>query len=387
MKQFPDRAIFDNARYFGGLMNALGTALLTRRSLRYELIFACLAIVLATGLRQLLDGVLPPGFPFLTFFPAVMLTLVFSSIRSGIAVAVICGLIAWFWFIAPRGEFGFAEGALLAIGFYVLITATDVLFISAAIWALEELAKARQRADTLAHARALMFSELQHRISNNLQTIAALLRLQSAQTKDEEARHAMNASQSRIHSISRLQRRLHSPDLQTIDAGEYLREILQDTLDVASAGGVTLSFQADGLELSNETALPLGLVASELMMNAIEHGAADGKDVRIAVTLTVAEKAEGGIRSAVLELHDNGPGLPPDFDLDAADSLGLAIARQFTTMLNGDLHIGNGPAGGTLARVRFAVEMPQGATPQPAAHGGRPDHQTAPEPQTELRMQ
>ncbi|WP_209425916.1 histidine kinase dimerization/phosphoacceptor domain -containing protein [Pararhodobacter sp. SW119] len=336
-------------------MNALSAALLTRRSLRHEIFFSLGAIVVATLLRQALDGVLPPGFPFLTFFPAVMLTLVFSSIRSGIVVAVVCGFISWFWFIAPSGQFSLSGGALLAIGFYVLITTTDILFITAAVWALEELTKSRERASNLAHARALMFSELQHRISNNLQTVAALLRLQSAQTKDEEARRAMNASQSRIRSISRLQRRLHSPDLQTLDAADYLREVLQDTLEVASEGKVAMNFTADHLELPNEAAIPLGLIAGELMMNAIEHGLANADSARVDVSLQVGATDEAGMTPAVLELRDSGPGLPPDFELDSADSLGLTISRQFAMVLNGDLDLSNGPNGGVVARLRFAV--------------------------------
>ncbi len=367
MQPIPTPTIFDNSRYFGWLMNGLSAALMTRRSLTFEVMFGALAVILATGLRFALDDVLPSGFPFLTFFPAVMLSLVFASIRCGISVAVVCGVIAWIWFIAPFGSFSITSGALLAIGFYVLITTTDVLFITAAVWALQELSLAREKANAVAQSRTLMFSELQHRVSNNLATVAALLRLQTSQTKDAGARRALSASQARITSISRLQRRLHSVDVQAVDAGEYLREVLQDTLEVAKeAAPVTLRFNAAPLRILNDAAVPLGLIASELMMNSMEHGAAqDGKAV-VDVTLKVDPTDEAGQIPATLEMRDNGRGLPDGFDLDASDSLGLTVARQFAKALDGELTLTRASGGGTLAKLHFTVPPCDASAPPEA---------------------
>ncbi|MBM3604772.1 MAG: histidine kinase [Alphaproteobacteria bacterium] len=340
------------------LMDALGRALTTPRSIRHEVVFSTLAIIISTGLRFALDDFLPRGFPFLTFFPAVTLTLVLSSIRSGLAVGTICGLIAWHFFIAPLDRSGSATGSVLAIAFYVLIIGTNVLFVTAASWALAERTRAQERATAMAHARSLMFSELQHRISNNLSTVAALLRLQSQQVADETAKHALIASQSRIRSISLLQRRLHSPQMQSLDAADYLREVLHDVIEVAGAGDVALSFQADSLPLPHDTAVPLGLIASELVMNAIEHGAAPGAENRIAVTLAVQDKPTAGRIPAVLRIMDNGPGLPGGFDLSASDSLGLTVAQQFAVALNGDLTLTNSSSGGAVATLRFSIDRP-----------------------------
>ncbi|WFE76806.1 sensor histidine kinase [Roseinatronobacter sp. S2] len=341
-------------------MNGLSAALMARRSVPFELAFGLVAVGVATGLRFVLDDVLPAGFPFVTFFPAVMLSLVFASIRCGIVVALVCGTIAWYWFIAPFGTFGLNSGGWLALGFYALITTTDVLFISAAVWALQELSLAREKAHAVAQSRSLMFSELQHRVSNNLATIAALLRLQTSQTKDIGARRALSASQARITSISRLQRRLHSVDVQSVDAGEYLREVLQDTVEVAKeTAPVALTFNAAPLRILNDAAVPLGLIASELMMNSMEHGAArDGKAV-VDVRLSVDPADEAGQIPATLEIRDNGPGLPEGFDLDASDSLGLTVARQFAKALDGELTLTLAAGGGTLARLRFSVPSPE----------------------------
>ncbi|WP_052650311.1 sensor histidine kinase [Paracoccus sp. PAMC 22219] len=338
------------------LMQGLGAALLAQRSLRYQVVFALSAIVLSTALRFALDDALPPGFPFLTFFPAVMLTLVFSSLRSGLVVGAVCGIVAWYFFIEPVRSLAVTPGAVVALVLYVLIIATDVVFITAAGRALEQRLSAEQRANALATSRSLMFSELQHRISNNLSTVAALLRLQSQQVADETARQALVASQTRIRSISLLQRRLHSPDLQTLDAAEYLREVLQDVVQVSGAGNVDLDFSADSLPLPHDTAVPLGLIASELVMNAIEHGAHDGCDTRIVVGLTVGARGSDGRIPAALRIADHGPGLPEGFDLAASDSLGLIVARQFAVALNGTLSLVRGNGGGTVARLDFLID-------------------------------
>lgn len=337
-------------------MNGLSAALMAQRSVRYQVIFGLCAVIIATTLRFGLDAVLPPGFPFLTFFPAVMLTLIFASIRCGIAVAFTCGMIAWVWLLEPVGQFGLSSGALLAICFYVLIVTTDVLFVTAAVWALRALNDSRERADGLAHSRSLMFSELQHRISNNLATVVALLRLQTAKTNDDGARRALAASQARIKSISRLQRRLHSVDMQTVDAADYLREVLHDTLGVAELEKpVDLSIQASKLIVPNDVAVPLGLIASELMMNSIEHGAGSQRKIAIQVTLRSEPDGHTGAVLASLEMEDNGPGLPEDFDLKQTDSLGLSVASQFAATLDGELTLRNSVAGGTLAMLRFSL--------------------------------
>lgn len=349
---------FAQSRLFRRVMDALSRALTTQRSLRHEIIFGTLAVAVATTLRFALDDLLPPGFPFLTFFPAIMLTLVLSSIRSGLAVALICGGIAWHFFIVPQDGSGATVGSALAIAFYTLIIATDVLFITAAAWALTERKTAQERATAMAHARGLMFSELQHRISNNLSTVAALLRLQSQHVADDTARQALVAAQTRIRSISLLQRRLHAPEMQALDAADYLREVLNDVIEVAGAGDVALSFQADPLPLPHDSAVPLGLIASELVMNAVEHGAAPGQQTRISVTLSAGDLPATGRRPAVLQIMDEGPGLPDGFNLAASESLGLTVAQQFAVALNGELKLLNRPNGGTLARLHFAVDPP-----------------------------
>ena len=167
-----------------GLFGRVIEMTLLKRSLWYEVIFSLCSFGLALYVRFVSDHILPPGFPFLTFFPAVLLTSAFASVRAGIVVAILSGLAARFFFIAPMESFSLTGASAVAMGFYTLVVLTEILLISAVKQALLRLRLAQQRSADLATSSALMFSELQHRVSNNLATVAALLRLQAGQTKD-----------------------------------------------------------------------------------------------------------------------------------------------------------------------------------------------------------
>ena len=88
-------------------------------------------------------------------------------------------------------------------------------------------------------------------------------------------------------------------------------------------------------------------------MNAVEHGAAPGQQTRISVTLNAGDPPATGRRPAVLQIMDEGPGLPDGFNLAASESLGLTVAQQFAVALNGELKLLNRPDRGTLARLHL----------------------------------
>lgn len=332
------------------LLTRLADLTLKKRALLFEVVFGAVVFGLALYIRFAADGVLPPGFPFLTFFPAVLLAAVFASLRTGIAVAVISGLAAWYFFVAPVYSFILTPASTTAMGFYALIVATELLLLAATNQALMRLRAAEKRSAALAQSRALMFSELQHRVSNNLAVVAALLRLQSGQTPDPKAKQALSDAQVRIDTISRLQRRLHSPDLQSVAVADFIRDMAEDTIRAAGAdAGVTLHFNLQAVQVPHDKAIPLGLIVSELLMNAVEHSLRTKAAGVITITLATA----ADLQTVTLEVQDAGQGLAGDFDITQTKSLGLTIARQFAVQLDGTLSLTTAPLGGTLARLRF----------------------------------
>lgn len=337
-----------------GVLARVTALTLAKRSLVYEIGFAVGAFALALYIRLLCDPILPPGFPFLTFFPAVLLTSVFASVRAGTGVAVVSGVAARYFFIAPVGSLALGGASAVAMGFYSLIVLTEILLIHAVKQTLLRLRAAQQRSADLATSRALMFSELQHRVSNNLGTVAALLRLQAAQTKDAEAKQVLSMAQVRIATISRLQRRLHSPNIQSVAVADFIRDMAADTVDAAGAGSnVSVQFELVPVQVVHEKAIPLGLIVSELLMNAVEHSAGQDTDA-VVITISLSQRPrEGGGDLVTLDVHDSGKGVPEGFDIETSKSLGISIARQFAMQLSGTLTLFNAPGGGATSRLQF----------------------------------
>jgi len=311
---------------------------------------AVAAFVAAFLLRYVLDGSLPPGFPFLTFFPAVILTTFFAGLWPGIAVGLVSGISAWYFFIAPQYTFSLGNTTVMALVFYVFIAATDIALVNLMHVALRDLGRERRRSADLAEQRKLMFQELQHRVSNNLATVAGLLTLQRRSVRDDAARKALEQAVARINLVGKMQRMLHDPNAQAVDFGQFLDEMTQN---MAQAAGVehaaVIVVDTVRVQITSAQAIPLGLIATELLANAFEHAFGAGNTGRLEVRL------HHDSHNATLEIVDTGRGLPPGFTLAQANSLGLNIARQFASQLAGTLTLDDRPGGGAIARLVFPL--------------------------------
>ncbi len=310
---------------------------------------AALAAALAVALRQQLDGDLPPGFPYLTFFPTVLIVTFFLGTVPGVAVAALCGLSAWYLFIPPRQSFALDGASVLTLGFYAFIVATEIVLIHLVRRAMRALEIERQANAILAEQRRLMFQELQHRVSNNLATVSGLMTLQRRMVTDDKAVAALDDSVRRIDVVARLMRHLHDPDGQSVDMARFLTDAGRDMLASGGASDrVGLTVRAEPLLVGPEVSVPLGLIATELVANTLEHGFPGARTGRITLLLATTEPGR-----AELRISDDGVGLPEGFDLTQTRSLGLSIARQFARQLGGTLDLTRRAEGGTEARLAF----------------------------------
>lgn len=295
--------------------------------------FAIVASALATWLRFEVDSALPPGFPYLTFFPAVIVTAFVFGLGPGILAATLSGLAAWFWFIPPYG-FGLVYNTAVALAFYVFIVTVDIALVHWMQRANRHLAAERRRANDLAATREMLFTELQHRVGNNLQMVASLLSLQKRGIGEPEAVRALDDAARRLATVGRIQRTLYSADGEQLDLGPYLGAILRDTVTASGRDDIATRFanHVGEVSLQPAAAIPAALVVAEAVSNAIEHGFARAGGT-IDITLTEDEKCY------VVKVEDDGAGLPPGFVFEHADTLGLRIARNLARSLGGNFDL------------------------------------------------
>jgi two-component sensor histidine kinase len=191
--------------------------------------------------------------------------------------------------------------------------------------------------------------EIHHRVKNNLQTVAALLRLQARRTPLPAARSALEEAVRRVGSIAIVHETLSQAFDETVDFDAVADRLRMMVTEVSSRGATVSSARAGSFGmLPDDMATPLAMVLTEILQNAVEHGFGD-QPGRIDLRATRV-----GSRLEVL-VEDDGVGLPASFDLDVT-GLGLSIVRTLVeSELEGSLRIGVRPGGGTCVRLDLPV--------------------------------
>jgi two-component sensor histidine kinase len=337
--QAPDEAVG------GGFARLLSALPLSRQ--RPLVGYAAAMLFSGAGLllRWLFEPLLPPGYPFVTFFPVVVATAFLFGLRAAVLAAVLCGFLSRWFFIAPHHSLALDHGAGMAMALYLFVVGVDIFLIELMQRAVRQLETERLYSRQLADHREILFRELQHRVGNNLQMVGALLSLQKRKLTDPEARAAIGDAAHRLALIGRIQRELYGAvdDQRGLDV--FLREITRDL--VASAGRDDITHEVEGGEglwLHPDDAIPVALIVAEVVANALEHGFA-GRERGI-IRLSIAQ----GPNELAIAIENDGHSLPEGFDPDAGGSLGLKLARNLAAGRQGSFHMSSGGLG-TIARV------------------------------------
>jgi two-component sensor histidine kinase len=292
-------------------------------------------VAVAWLLRMVADPLLPPGFPYVTFFPAVIVTSFLFGVRLGSISALLCGLLAWYFFIPPVHSMALTHGAGFALAFYVFVVATDLALVHWMQVANRQLARERETNRLLAETREMLFRELQHRVSNNLQVAAGLLMMQKRQLGDPDAQAALDEAGARLALIGQISRQIYDPSGAAQPLVPFLDELCRGVVDASGRSDVTLLVSGDRqLRLQPDAAVPTALIVAEAVANAIEHGLAGERAGRIEVD--VVRDPTGGLEVMV---RDDGHGLPANFQTDASTSLGLRIATMLARGQSGSFRL------------------------------------------------
>jgi two-component system, sensor histidine kinase PdtaS len=200
--------------------------------------------------------------------------------------------------------------------------------------------------------KSAMVREIHHRVKNNLQTIAMLLRLQMRGGREVSGREVLTATINRILSIAAVHEILSADGLTQVAIREMLERVVRTVTQTMAPPGFALDVRVTGedVTLPNQQATSLALVVNELLQNAMEHAFPGRQAGQVTITLMLSPDA---LR---LEVRDDGIGLPEGFSPDRSADLGLRIVR---TLVEGDLkgRLSLSNAGG----VRAVISMPRPA--------------------------
>jgi two-component system, sensor histidine kinase PdtaS len=225
----------------------------------------------------------------------------------------------------------------------ILLTAKDV---TDARRAEQTNAALLHEKDGLLRERAVMLQEMQHRIANSLQIIASVLLLKARAVESEETKRHLRDAHDRVVSIAAVQQHLQQ-NLGDVDVGPYLTKLCGSlgSSMIRESRPLDLEVRTDNAVVSAREAVSLGLVVTELVINALKHAFPDDRAGRIIVGYELAPWGW------TLSVADDGVGIPAQ---SANGGLGTTIVQALARQLDADVAVTRTSPGATIALIHRA---------------------------------
>lgn len=214
-------------------------------------------------------------------------------------------------------------------------------------------------------AKSTLVREIHHRVKNNLQVIASLLSMQASYTQHPDVLSAFSEAEGRLRAIARIHETLYaSTDLSAVEFSAYLQNLAREAVSLYSSSpdNIQVDIGANEMVLHIEQAIPLGLIANELIGNCLKHGLQNGIGrlrIRLRYVPDSFDPARGETVDdgwGMLEVGDGGPGFPPGFDAQSTPTFGLKLVNLLVRQLRGKFEVADGP--GSLSIVKFPLSYP-----------------------------
>lgn len=198
-----------------------------------------------------------------------------------------------------------------------------------------------------------LIREVHHRVKNNLQLVTSLLNTQSAYLKDDTAIDAVRDSLRRMQAMSMIHQKLYQDEnTSTISMPDYINELVRYLrASFETANRIIFEQTIESIELDVTQAIPLGLIINESIVNAIKYAFLNGEKGIVRINLQ-----RDGADYLLLNISDNGIGLPAGFDLLEYNSLGLELMQGLAKQLNGTFIVESN--NGVHILVRFTMHLP-----------------------------
>ncbi len=208
--------------------------------------------------------------------------------------------------------------------------------------------------ESLQEKEALL-REIHHRVKNNLQVISSILQLQRDYIEDAAAREVFTDCQGRIRTMALIHEQLYrSQGLAHIDFKDYLESLMSLLLRSQSDCGVEIKIitNIEAITLDADTAIPLGLIANELVANCLKHAFTGRRHGQIQIVLGAVKNADAA--NYQLTVQDDGCGLDANFDPEQTNSLGVRLVAILCEQLDGQLTYKNDS--GAQFTVTFPIQ-------------------------------
>lgn len=314
-----------------------------------DIVVAVAAIGIAVCGRALVDLFSPGVVAYAFVYPAVIFASLIAGARSGYIAAACCQLLIWYFVIPPRRSFDIS--AADSIG---LLVATASLALT--VWAVSAFRSTSMRLqeeqERHVELLSLALREVDHRTRNNFQIAASLLLSRASGESDprlrDELQHAAGRLQSLASAYSNLA--LSSADLSTVLLHEHLREICDRIREGMLPAGVTLTFDAEPIQMPAQSAVAIALIVNECLTNAAKHAFPDGWGA-VAVWL----RPDGD--DVLITIEDDGVGRGSG----AASGTGSKLIDMMTRSLRAEFHVSDATTTDRGTRCELRVPAAQAA--------------------------
>ncbi len=214
------------------------------------------------------------------------------------------------------------------------------------------LVRKRQTVELIRSGREkeLLLKEIHHRVKNNLQIIASLLRLRTRYSGDERVEEILRESQNRIQAMAAVHSMLYkSANFAEINIGDYIRETATQLFRSYNTNPETVSLfiQAEDVILPIDSAIPCGLMINELVSNVLKHALPDGRRGKIRIEVRKEENR------VTIVFADDGVGFPEGIDFRDTETLGLQLVNMLVAQLDGAIEMDRN--GGTRYEITLKI--------------------------------
>jgi len=214
---------------------------------------------------------------------------------------------------------------------------------------ITERKEAEQRLSDSLHEKEVLLQEVHHRVKNNMQVISSLFSLAASQQTNPVLAAMLKENQNRVQSMALVHEKFYrKTDLAKVDFQDYLHDLVTHLFrSFGVVGRVQYVLQTEPVKLTVDSAIPCGLIANELLSNALKHAFPNGRAGTVTVQLSQDQAGLGQ-----MSISDDGAGLPSEFDTKRGNTLGLQLVRTLTEQLGGQIEVLRKPS------TKFTITFP-----------------------------